>query len=431
MTTRFNAKDNKNYGVSGVPSGYDGNIKPDFSIPSCGVEDVDVALFSLFDKEIQPMVNGQDSADLRKVPIIFAAGEKWALLKRGKPLRDKNNSLILPLITIARTSVSQDMSSDIVGRGINQQTGELVVRRRLDKSDRDYQNIINRFFIQNQTNVAVNPSDPHAETQLTTIRTIGALRDDESVKSGALLQTNRSGNVYETIVVPAPQFYTATYDITIWAQYTQHLNQIVEKLLSSFLPQAQSWKLITPKGYWFIATVEGGNFTTESNFDNMASEERFIKNKFTVKVPAYIWASSAPGLPIPIKKYVSAPVIDFEVAPIAVKFGNPPEEISNSYLLGNDDPTLPIDEQKNSRLDQRDPGWRQQRVQPSNSQERIDANDPALGGYPRGMSPAAYEKIKIGNKTQYVKITNVNPTTGETVYTAIDPAGLKIIAVDK
>ena len=216
MTTRFNAKDNKNYGVSGVPSGYDGNIKPDFSIPSCGVEDVDVALFSLFDKEIQPMVNGQDSADLRKVPIIFAAGEKWALLKRGKPLRDKNNSLILPLITIARTSVSQDMSSDIVGRGINQQTGELVVRRRLDKSDRDYQNIINRFFIQNQTNVAVNPSDPHAETQLTTIRTIGALRDDESVKSGALLQTNRSGNVYETIVVPAPQFYTATYDITIW-----------------------------------------------------------------------------------------------------------------------------------------------------------------------------------------------------------------------
>ena len=163
----------------------------------------------------------------------------------------------------------------------------------------------------------------------------------------------------------------------------------------------------------------------------MASEERFIKNKFTVKVPAYIWASSAPGLPIPIKKYVSAPVIDFEVAPIAVKFGNPPEEISNSYLLGNDDPTLPIDEQKNSRLDQRDPGWRQQRVQPSNSQERIDANDPALGGYPRGMSPAAYEKIKIGNKTQYVKITNVNPTTGETVYTAIDPAGLKIIAVDK
>jgi len=38
-----------------------------------------------------------------------------------------------------RTGITQS-PDDITTRGINQQTGEIVVRRRLDKSDRDYQN---------------------------------------------------------------------------------------------------------------------------------------------------------------------------------------------------------------------------------------------------------------------------------------------------
>jgi hypothetical protein len=430
MTTRFNAKDEKNYGVSGVVSGYDG-LKSDLSIPSCGIEDVDVALFSLFDKEIQPMVGGKDTAALRKVPIIFAAGEKWALLKKGRPLRDKNNSLILPLITIMRTGIAQDMASDIAGRGINQQTGELVVRRRLDKSDRNYQNLINRFFIENQTNVAVNPTDQQVENQIVTNRKIGVSRNKSSRRRGALLQADRSNNIYETIVVPSPQFYTATYEVTVWAQYTQHLNQIIEKLLSSFLPQAQAWKLTSPKGYWFIATVESGNFAIESNFDNMASEERFIKNKFSLKVPAYIWASSAPGVPVPVKRYISSPIIEFNVATQSLSDAPPgdSEQFVNDYLLGSDDPTLPLDEEKNVRSDQRRPGWRSQKVQPSNSPDQIDSNDPALKAFPRGVLPSKYEKLDLGNEIVYMKIMSVNPSTGETVYSVssdADPEGLKI-----
>jgi hypothetical protein len=432
MTTRFDVKDEKNYGVPGVVSGYDG-LKSDFSIPSCGIEDVDVALFSLFDKEIQPMVGGKDTAALRKVPVIFAAGEKWALLKKGRPLRDKNNSLILPLITIMRTGIVQDMASDIAGRGINQQTGELVVRRRLDKSDRNYQNLINRLFIENQANVAVNPTDPQIGNQIVTNRKVGSLRNDSFVHNGALLQLNRRNNVYETIVVPSPQFYTATYEVTVWAQYTQHLNQIIEKLLSSFLPQAQSWKLNSPKGYWFIATVEGGNFAIESNFDNMASEERFIKNKFSLKVPAYIWASSAPGVPIPVKRYVSSPIIDFKVATQSVSdvSSDAHEEFFDDYSLGSDDPTLPLDEGANIRQDQRRPGWRAQKVTPSNSREEIDNNDPALTTFPRGINPGLYQKLELGNEVKYIKIINTNPSTGETIYSASDLVGLKIITIDR
>lgn len=428
MTTRFDAKDEKNYGVSGINSGYDG-LKSDLSIPSCGIEDVDVALFNLFDKEIRPAVGGQDSSELKKVPIIFAAGEKWALLKNGRPIRDKTNTLILPLITIMRKTLTQQQD-DITGRGINQQTGEIVVKRRLDSSDRNYQNLINKFFILNQTNVAVSGSVNLPSDQLTTARKIGKLENSQASRSGALLSSSRKNNIFETIVLPSPQFYTAMYDVTIWTQYTQHMNQIIEKLVSSFLPQAQSWKLTTPKGYWFIASVEGGDFNIETNFDDMSSAERYIKSTISIKVPAYVFASSAPGVPVPVKRYVSSPIVDFNVATRSADEADEKEGFPNNLILGSDDPTLPLDEQGNAREDQRRPGWRTQVVQPSNSVDKIDANDPALKNLPRGIDINSYRKVKFGNEIRYVKILNVNSSNGETVYSSLDFTGLDVIPVE-
>lgn len=433
MTTRFNAKDEINYGVRGVRSGYDG-IRSDFSIPSCGIEDVDISLFNLFDKEIVASVAGQDSADLKKVPVVFAAGEKWAILKKGKPLRDKVNTLIIPLITITRVSVAQDPSGDTVGRGINQQTGEIIIKRRLSDADRNYQNLINKTFIENQKNVAVSPSDPHVLNQITTERDVGSESNTEFAISGALLKASRKNNIYETIVVPSPQFYSITYEVSVWTQYMQHSNQIMEKIVSSLLPQGKAWKLTTPKGYWFVANLES-DFSMETNFEDMSTAERYIKQKFTVKVPAYFWATAAPGAPIPVKKYISSPIVNFEINPItSLDIEAPttvedekmlPDEVNNNMILGSDDPTLPLESEKNSRDDQRFPGWNAKKIVPNNSNDVIDMNDPALKSYPRGHKPGVYKKLSLGNgKFKYVRIVKTNEATGETVYSASDLSGL-------
>jgi hypothetical protein len=54
-----------------------------------------------------------------------------------------------------------------------------------------------------------------------------------------------------------------------------------------------------------------------------------------------------------------------------------------------------------------------------------------LSSYPRGLFPGPYEKLEIGNEVRYIKIVNVNPSTGETVYSSTDIDGLKIATVDK
>ena len=68
---------------------------------------------------------------------------------------DKNNALILPIIAIHRKSI--DISANLGGYGtaIAPRDQELyVVKKRLSKKDRDYQNIINRPGLKSQKNVA-------------------------------------------------------------------------------------------------------------------------------------------------------------------------------------------------------------------------------------------------------------------------------------
>lgn len=435
MANRFNAQGKVTQGQRPLPTGYPEGATGDLVIPPVGLEDVDTALFRLFDKELPFAVGNASGGDLKKVPVIFAGGEKWAMLKQNRPLRDKSNSLILPLITIGRPNFSQDPSADIVGRGINQQTGEIVIRRRLDSADRNYQNIINKFLLRGQDNVAVSPSVATG-AQLSTLSDVGQLEEDPTIRKGGLLLSDRRNNVFETLVVPSPQFITVNYEVTIWTQYTHHMNQISETLLSSFLPQMRGWRLDTPKGYWFIARMSDSAFNFETNFDDMSQGERVIKQKFNVEVPAYVFASSAPGVPIPVKRYVSAPNISFTVGLPAgqqVPIDSQPALTIDDPFLGADDPTLPLADRDNGRPDRRRTGT--SRFFASND---VDRDDPALRAQPRGTDPSQYTRVLVRGRdgkirTEYVKVTNKNSFTGETAFSSGNASlgGFSIVGIEE
>lgn len=431
MATRFNSRSLTKFNVPGLASGYDDNVSNvALEIPAAGVEDVDIALFKLFDDQIRIVTSSNDMGNVenRRVPVIFAASEKWALAKKNKPLRDKSGTLILPLITVIRTAVKQDVE-DITGRGINQQTGEIVIRRRLDVTDRGYQNLINRHMVKHQQNVAVTP-EVGDEGQLTTLRSIADLEQDDVVTQGGLLAPNRRNNVYETIVIPSPQFFTATYEVTFWAQYTIQMVQMIEHLIASFLPQGQSWKLETEKGYWYVASVEGNVYTSETNVDDMSAEERMIKYKFNINVPGYIVATSTPGTPVPIKRYISQPSVSFDVG-VGLPESSGKDVIDDPFL-GADDPTLPLANSKSRRTDQRETN--DTRLYPSG--DNVSPHDPALGALKRGQELAKYKKIKAYDQsgrlvTRHVRVASTNPGSGETSYApGVDLGSLEIVIAD-
>jgi hypothetical protein len=290
-STRFDSRP-----VGAIPTGYESpQITEGPSIPSAGIEDVDQSLVACLNDDVQFFV--QDDAGAKKVEVIFAVGEKWSMLKNHQGLRDHEGRLSLPIITVRRKNINHS-TADITGRGMNQSTGEIKLRYRLSERDRVMQNLMNRFGIKNQTNLLVESGD---------------LEVDPDIKAGALLAPKLDKNTWEILVVPQPQFFTAEYEVTMWAQYTEQLNVMTEKLMAAYLaPGNRTLRLNSDKGFWYIANF-GESYASEDNSDSATGEALVRKVTFQVNVPAYSFAPQNPGDPIPIRRYLSNPQISFDI----------------------------------------------------------------------------------------------------------------------
>ena len=312
---------------TGLSTGYEGTNVPDnFKIPSCNIEDVDRAVFALFDKEMtHPLFVGQEESR-KKVPAIFATGERFALVKRKIPIRDKNNALILPLVSIRRSGIELVPSSEY---GLPAATGPLTIKKRLSSRDPRYQSVVNKMRLQRQDNVAGRSNFANlAGKKVAQPGKVASRRNNRPTfferydsDRGYLLSPNLGNNIFEMVTVPFPKFYKANYEITYWTQYTAHMNQMIENTVNSVETQGRNFKVISDKGYWFVVHLDT-SFSPGDNFDDFSSDERIIRYSFNVFVYAYFLANQNPGQPSPFRYQMSAPQINFGIfsmnAPVSV-----------------------------------------------------------------------------------------------------------------
>jgi len=241
------------------------------------------------------------------------------MIKQKKLLRDNNGTFILPLISIARKSIDQSQNVGGLGRGIGQNTGELVIKKRLDKTDRRYQAVKNKLNLKNQTRTAALSHETERAVEeagveggtVGTRRNIGARRVDKEV--GDMLRNKLDDNIFEVITIPYPEFFSLSYEVTIWTQYQQHMNRIIEQLMSSYNGQGNQFKIETDKGYWFVAFIDDA-ITAQDNFDDYSEEERIIQYTFTVKTTGYLVGQQHEGMQSPLRRFVSAPSVSFGVS---------------------------------------------------------------------------------------------------------------------
>lgn len=317
MSTRYSKTSNHEFDTR---QGYEGSTAPeDFTIPSCTIEDVDKAVFNLFEKDI-PLyyLIGKET---RRIPVIFATGERFAILRRRQPLRDENSVVILPLISIMRTSVDQKPS---IGNG-PQQTLPQVIKRRLSKEDPKYQRLLNKLGLKNDGELGAED----------TRRTTEGI-DDYLKESGNVLRSVLNNNLVETIEIPPVKYYQASYEIIVWTQYTAQMNDVLSSIMSSYTNMHQrEFRLETEKGYWFVGYVDSA-FSPGNNFDEFSSEERIIRYSFNLDVVAYLIEPDIPGRPVGVRSFVSAPTLEFVVEDtpaLPLSVGGPVSADVDAYVL--------------------------------------------------------------------------------------------------
>ncbi len=279
MSTKYDINSEKRYS----PTGYEGDGNTDYVIPSCGVEDVDFAVFNLFDKQI-PLYYDLHG-EIKKVPVIFATGERFALLRRKQPITDRNGALILPLISITRSSIENVPSKGIA----NNQMFPNVVKKRISQKDLAYRQQKN---VENLKNVK---------------------GEDLNIDPDLSLKPRTERNIIETIEMPAVKYFGANYEISIWSSYTQQMNKMLETIMSAYtLNPGQQFRIESDKGYTFSAFVDG-SISQDTNYSDFTDAERYIKYNMTINTTGYIIAPNILGGKTALRSFMSAPEISFDV----------------------------------------------------------------------------------------------------------------------
>ncbi|MHA2021418.1 MAG: hypothetical protein ACW96N_06865 [Candidatus Thorarchaeota archaeon] len=413
MSTRYTKTSNHEFDTA---QGYEGASAPeDFTIPACTIEDVDKAVHKLFDKEI-PLyyLIGKET---RRIPVIFATGERFAILRRKQPLRDENSVVILPLISIMRTGVDQKPG---IGNG-PQQTLPQVIKRRLSKEDPRYQKVLNKLGFESQYDLesGASPGTTRAGSPKgvdgTRRRTFAI--DGDLKNSGNVLRSRLNNNLVETIEIPPVKYYQATYEITVWTQYTTQMNDVLSAIMSSYTNMHQrEFRLETDEGYWFVGYVDSA-FSPGNNFDEFSTEERIIRYSFNLAVVAYLIEPDIPGRPVGIRSFVSAPTLDFVVEDtpaLPLPVGGPVPGDVNAYVLQDLD-----------AVDALLPG---QAIggSPEASAAMAATGESGTGAYrassdarnPRSSEPPLQKSTSVGTTssgpgTEIIRRTVVNEQTGE------------------
>ena len=205
------------------------NFSDNYSIT---LKDVDTAVLNHVKNVMKPRV--KEANETLKIPVYYGNEERWKAVRSRGVLRDKNNSLILPLIMLRRTEVSRnDLSGQSFPHDIRRKYVDVVRSSRWSK-DNQY----DRFSVQ----TGVQPA-------------------------------------YENIVTGMPNYSDVNYEFVLWTNFIEQMNPLVE----SFVDQSHT--------YWgdgtdnkFLCTIDSVSDASEMNQDG----ERFIKSTFSVTTKAYL-----------------------------------------------------------------------------------------------------------------------------------------------
>ena len=242
----------------------DGNIISETIIAPSTLETIDQALYNWVDKEAN--IFSTTNKGWKKSPVIWMSSERSHQVKNRKELRDDNGALILPLITVSRTSVTKDPQN----KGIFQANippvadyrgGSITVNRR-----------INQDKTANFANADVKRKGRYAA-------------DGQAARDQITFPSKNEKIVYQSMSIPLPVYVDVEYDITLRTEYQQQMNEMVTPFVTK--TGGVNHFLLESDGHRFEGFIDQ-NFSQENNISTLQADERMYQNTVKIKILGYL-----------------------------------------------------------------------------------------------------------------------------------------------
>lgn len=229
---------------------YEGDKKFDSRI-----DNIDTAMFNFINDQMDLSVN--TNTGFKKVPVIMTSAERSRLSK--SQIRDADGAIVLPLITIERTTINKNPNE----KG--------TVYANIPPTDKTKGGSIPTFRKIMQTKTA-NYKNAHA------LRTTGQLN----------FPTKVDKTVYQVATIPLPVYISVEYEITLRTEYQQQMNELVIPFMTT--PGAINYIIIRDGVHRYEAFIQE-SFAQSNNINNFTSEARKFETKFNIKVLGHLIGS--------------------------------------------------------------------------------------------------------------------------------------------
>jgi hypothetical protein len=229
------------------------------------LETIDGAMVRFIDEDLSLSIG--TNKGFKKVPVLWVSAERSYQLKHNKDLRDSEETLILPLITVNRASVTKEPNF----RGtvyanlppINDaKGGTITIARELNqKKTAEFQNAkVKRKF--------------------------GSPPTVASKEFNANKRNMTTKTVYETVTIPLPVWVKVVYEVAVRAEYQQQLNQLIGPFLT--IPgNSRMPRRITNEGHAFEIFIDG-SFANGSNQAALGMAQRNYETTISIEVMGYL-----------------------------------------------------------------------------------------------------------------------------------------------
>jgi len=228
-------------------------------ISNSTIENIDSAMYKFIDEQMD--LNTLTAEGFKKVPVVMASAERSALSKKDKGVRDADGALILPVVTIERTSTMKSP---------NEKGTVWANVPAMDKIKGGNIPTMQRILQEKTSNF----KNAHA------LKRKGQLN----------FPTKTDKTVYQTISIPLPIYITVMYQITIRTEYQQQMNDLMVPFMT--VPGGINYIIIRDGVHRYEGFIQQ-DYTHENNISNFSNEERKFETKFDIKVLGHLIGSGA------------------------------------------------------------------------------------------------------------------------------------------
>lgn len=236
------------------------------------LENIDFAFYDFVNDKMNNQATTNEG--WKKVPVIWSTAERAFLSKNNKDLRDSDGTLILPLITIERTTINKSLTRKGKYYGLSTDNlddhrfGRITIARKIVKDK------TNNFTVADNKKRFDNTANRVAKRQ-------AYFPKEENKKV-----------VYETLSVPLPNYLSINYTVSLRTEYVQQMNDLISPFAT--LGSSINYFAINRNGHRYEVFLNE-DISQQNNISNIGVDERIYKTDINFEVLGYIIGESPNG----------------------------------------------------------------------------------------------------------------------------------------